>query len=42
LSVATNILQETESEENFMGQIIKGDKTWVYGYNPETKRQSLQ
>ena len=40
LSVATNILQEAESDENFMGQIIMGDKTWVYGHDPETKRQS--
>jgi len=25
-----------------MGQIITGDGTWVYGYDPETKRQSSQ
>jgi len=42
LSVATNMLQEAESEENFMGQIITGDETWVYGYDPETKHQSSQ
>jgi len=24
------------------GQIITGDETWVYGYDPETKRQSSQ
>ena len=42
LSVATNMLQEAESDENFMGQIITGDETWVYGYDPETKRQSSQ
>ena len=29
LSVATNILQEVESDENFMGQIMTGDETWV-------------
>jgi len=29
LSVATNMLQEAEPDENFMGQIITGDKTWV-------------
>jgi len=40
LSVAKNMLQEAESDENFMGQIITGDETWVYGYDPETKRQS--
>jgi hypothetical protein len=42
LSVATNMLQESESDGNFMGQIITGDETWVYGYYPETKRQSSQ
>jgi hypothetical protein len=39
LSVATNMMQEAESEENFIGQIIMGDETWVYGYDPETKRR---
>jgi len=29
LFVATNKLQEAESDENFMGQITMGDKTWV-------------
>ena len=42
LSVATNMLQEAEPDENFMGQIITGDETWVYGYDPERKRQSSQ
>jgi len=36
------MVQEAESDENFMGQIITDDKTWVYGYDPETKRQSSQ
>ena len=42
LSVATNMLQEAESDQNFMGQIITGDEKWVYGYDPETERQSSQ
>jgi len=42
LSVATNMLQEAQSDENFKGQIITGDETWVYGYDPETKSQSSQ
>ena len=42
MSVATNMLQEAESEENFMVQIIAGDETWVYGYDPEMKCQSSQ
>ena len=36
LFVAKNMLQEAESDENFMGQIITGDETWVYGYDQET------
>jgi hypothetical protein len=42
LSVATSVLQEAESDENFMGQIITGNETWVNGYDPETKHQSWQ
>ena len=42
MSVATNMLQEAVSDENIMGQIITGDETWVYGYDPETKYQSSQ
>jgi hypothetical protein len=42
LSVATNMLQEAKSDENFMDQIITGYETWVYRYDPETKRQSSQ
>jgi len=41
LSMATNMLQEAESDENFMGQIMTSDETWVYKYDPETKCQSL-
>ena len=40
LSVATNMPQEAESDEKFIGKIITGDETWVYGYEPETKHQS--
>jgi len=29
-------------DPEFMRTIITGDKTWVYGYNPETKFQSSQ
>jgi len=36
------MLQEAESDENFMGQIIMGDETWIYGYDLEMKRQSSQ
>ena len=42
LSVATNMLQETESDEKFMGKIITDEETCVYVYDPGTKRQSSQ
>ena len=40
LSVATNLLREIETDQKFTVGIIAGDKTWVYGYNPVTKRRS--
>jgi histone-lysine N-methyltransferase SETMAR len=42
LSVATNLLQQVEMDQNFMESIITGDETWVYGYDTERKRQSSQ
>jgi hypothetical protein len=36
------LLQEAETDQNFIEGIITGDQTWVYGYDPETKRQSSQ
>jgi histone-lysine N-methyltransferase SETMAR len=42
MAVATNLLQEAESDPHFMEGIITGDETWVFGYDPETKRQSSQ
>ena len=29
-------------DETFIERIITGDETWVFGYEPETKRQSLE
>jgi hypothetical protein len=40
-SAATNLLQEAETDQNFMEDIITGNRTWVDGYDLETKRQSL-
>jgi hypothetical protein len=31
-----------EGGAEFFSKIIKGDETWVYGYDPETKKQSSQ
>jgi len=29
-------------DSSFMSRIITGDKSWVFGYDPETKQQSSQ
>ena len=31
------MLHSTSSDSDFMNTIITGDKSWVYGYDPETK-----
>jgi hypothetical protein len=35
-------LFECAEIKNFLKNIITGDETWIYGCNPETKRQLLQ
>jgi len=31
-----------EKQDGILGRVITGDETWVYQYDPETKRQSAQ
>ena len=31
-----------ERQDDILGRVITGDETWVYQYDPETKRQSSQ
>jgi len=31
-----------ERQDDILGRVIIGDETWVYQYDPETKRQSAQ
>jgi hypothetical protein len=35
-------LKQARNDLNFISNIITGDETWVYGYDPETKQQSSQ
>jgi hypothetical protein len=36
-------LQENATEDpSLISRIIRGDESWIYGYDPETKQQSLQ
>jgi hypothetical protein len=31
-------LKQARDDPNFISNIITGDETWVYGYDPETKQ----
>jgi len=42
VSVCTELKQQARDDPNFISNIITGDKTWGYGYDPETKQQSSQ
>jgi hypothetical protein len=42
VNVCTELRQLASDDETFLSRIIIGDKSWVYGYDPETKRQSSQ
>jgi len=41
LSATTDLLQSKESDPDFLGNIITGKETWIYGYNTKTNAQSL-
>ncbi|PNF16231.1 hypothetical protein B7P43_G15109 [Cryptotermes secundus] len=36
------LLDLCESDPHFLDNVITGDKTWVFEYDPETKRQSAE
>ena len=40
--VCTELRQLTSDNETFLSRVITGDESWVYGYDPDTKRQSSQ
>jgi hypothetical protein len=40
--VCRKLKQHARDDPNFISNIITGDETWVYGYDPETKQQSSQ
>jgi len=37
-----DLLQRNENEPDLLNSIITCDETWVFTYDPETKRQSMQ
>jgi [histone H3]-lysine36 N-dimethyltransferase SETMAR len=42
IDASKNMLEMVEQDPNWKEKIITGDETWVYGYDPETKRQSME
>jgi histone-lysine N-methyltransferase SETMAR len=42
INVCTELRQLASDDETFLSRIITADESWVYGYDPETKRQSSQ
>ena len=37
-----DMLEKIADDVDILGQVITGDETWVFHYDPETKRQSMQ
>lgn len=42
LDTCENMLEMATNDPEWKDKIITGDETWVYGYDPETKRQSAE
>ncbi|UYV80764.1 hypothetical protein LAZ67_19001662 [Cordylochernes scorpioides] len=42
LATCEDMLEMTRTDPEWKDKIITGDETWVYGYNPETNRQSTE
>ena len=41
MQVCHDILKNFDSNPDFLKKVITGDETWIFEYDPETKRQSL-
>ena len=42
VTFSQELLDRSNTDENFLKNVITGDETWVYGYDVETKVQSSQ
>jgi hypothetical protein len=42
VAICQELRQRAVDDPSFMSRVINGDKSWVYGYDPETKQQSSQ
>jgi hypothetical protein len=42
ISVRRELKKQAREDPSFISNILTGDETWMYGYDPETKQQSSQ
>ena len=40
--VCLHLLERIQSDKNFLKNVITGDESWIFQYDPETKRQSKE
>ena len=40
--VCLHLLERIQRDRNFLKNVITGDETWIFEYDPETKRQSKE
>ena len=41
MNISADILQNTENDPNFLGNIITCDVPWFFQYDPDSKHQSM-
>jgi len=41
-TIARDLFERSREDVQFLKNIVTGDESWVYGYDPETKQQSSQ
>jgi len=41
-TIARDLFERSCEDVHFLKNIVTGDESWVYGYDPETKQQSSQ
>ena len=42
VQVCQDILEQLETEPNLLKRVVTGNESWIFVYNPLTKRQSLE
>lgn len=42
VSASEDLLQHVEEDPEFLDNVITGDESWIFEYDPETKRQSAE